>query len=159
MGQAPPGSECNKEGRGTIFVKAGEFNGRFPVVREWTTRPLKIAKSSDVLVSASIDCAIGRSVAAVRPRPDRLHHDFLYHFLSTQTDGLRAKSQGLAQGVITREMLEDITLPLPPLDEQRRIASILDQADDLRRKRRQGNSGLKNLESRLVVVPPTEHPA
>ena len=25
MGQAPPGSECNTEGVGTIFVKTGEF--------------------------------------------------------------------------------------------------------------------------------------
>ena len=147
MGQAPPGRECNKDGRGTIFVKAGEFNGRHPVVREWTTRPLKIAKSSDVLVcvvgatagkvSASIDCAIGRSVAAVRPRADKVCTDYLYHYLTTQTDALRAQSQGLAQGVITREMLRDVLLPMPPLDEQKRIAAILDQADDLRRKRRE----------------------
>jgi type I restriction enzyme, S subunit len=161
MGQAPPSSECNKEGRGTVFVKAGEFAARYPLVREWTTKPLKIAKSSDVLVcvvgatagkvSASIDCAIGRSVAAVRPRPDKLRPDFLYHFLSTQTDALRSKSQGLAQGVITREMLQEVPLPLPPLDQQRRIAAILDQADDLRHKRRQALSKLNRLSTHLLV--------
>jgi type I restriction enzyme, S subunit len=145
MSQAPPGSACNKQGRGTIFVKAGEFNGRHPIVREWTTKPMKLARSSDVLVcvvgatagkvSGSIDCAIGRSVAAVRPSGGKLDTSYLYNFLSTKTEILRANSQGLAQGVITREMLASLEIPLPPLAEQRRIAAILDQADDLRRKR------------------------
>src|SRR5258707_1149931 len=82
--------------RGTIFVKAGEFNGRTPIVREWTTKPLKIAKASDVLIcvvgatagkiSGSIDCAIGRSVAAIRPNINVLDNEYLYHFLLTQTD-------------------------------------------------------------------------
>jgi type I restriction enzyme, S subunit len=160
MGQAPPGKDCNKEGRGTIFIKAGEFNGRIPIVREWTTKPLKIAKASDVLVcvvgatagkiSGSIDCAIGQSVAAVRPNPTMLDTDYLYHFLSTRTGALRTKSQGLAQGVITREMLEDTLLPLPSLDAQRRIAAILDQADDLRGKRQNALSKVNELPGQVL---------
>ena len=77
MGQAPPGKECNKDGVGTIFVKAGEFGPRFPIEKEWTTKPLKFSKSGDVLIcvvgatagkiNLGIDCAIGRSVAAIRP--------------------------------------------------------------------------------------------
>lgn len=147
MGQAPPGTACNKEGLGTVFVKAGEFDGRRPVIREWTTRPLKIAKPSDVLVcvvgatagkvSGSIDCAIGRSVAAVRPNLAKLDTNYLYHFLSAQTLVLRAKSQGLAQGVITREMLESTPLSLPTIEEQRRIAAIFDETEEMRRHRRE----------------------
>lgn len=145
MGQAPPGKECNKEGRGTPFVKAGEFEERFPRVCEWTTRPLKLARNGDVLVcvvgatagkvNQGIDCAIGRSVAAVRPSK-ALSTEYLYHFLATKVHFLRAKSQGLAQSVITREMLKELLIPLPPIDEQRRIAAVLDKADDLRAKRR-----------------------
>ena len=47
MGQAPLGERCNKEGIGTPFVKAGEFGESRPKIVEWTTDPLKIAKSSD----------------------------------------------------------------------------------------------------------------
>lgn len=115
MGQAPPGKDCNKDGNGYPFVKAGEFSGDRPVVREWTTNPLKKAKDGDVLVciagatagkvNLGIDCAIGRSVAAVRLLPQRLGTNYLHHFLRTKTLVLRHGSQGLAQGVITREML------------------------------------------------------
>lgn len=146
MGQAPPGTDCNKSGKGTVFVKAGEFGDRRPVVCEWTTNPLRLACVGDVLVcvvgatagkiNESIDCAIGRSVAAVRPNGLRLQSAYLYHFLKTQVLRLRARSQGLAQGVITREMLEEILMPLPPLPEQWRIAEMLDRAEELQAKRR-----------------------
>ena len=142
MGQAPPGSDCSKDGRGEPFVKAGEFSADKPIVREWTTNPLKRAQNGDVLVcvvgatagkvNLAIDCAIGRSVAAVRPLPQRLDTNYLHHFLRTKTMALRHGSQGLAQGVITREMLLSLNIPLPPLEEQRRIAAILDKASNLR---------------------------
>lgn len=145
MGQAPDGKDCNKEGVGYPFVKAGEFSARFPVIREWTTSPKKFAAKGDVLICVvgatagkindSIDCAIGRSVAAVRPNRSKLDHGYLYRFLQTKTDSLRMESQGLAQGVITREMINRIKIPLPPLEEQRRLAGILDQADALHQLR------------------------
>lgn len=161
MGQAPPGTACNTDGEGTVFVKAGEFSDRLPVVREWTTRPLKMARVGDVLVcvvgatagkiNLAIDCAIGRSVAAVRPETDRLDTGYLHHFLSTRVMFLRRKSQGLAQGVITRDMLEELELPLPPLDEQREIAAILDEADALRQKRRRAITLLDSLTQSIFV--------
>ncbi len=142
MGQAPPGKDCNKEKQGEPFVKAGEFSVGRPLVREWTTNPLKKAKDGDVLVcvvgatagkvNLGIDCAIGRSVAAVRPLPQRLDTNYLHHFLQAKTLVLRHGSQGLAQGVITREMLLGLEIPLPPLEEQRRIAGILDKAANLK---------------------------
>lgn len=155
MGQAPPGKACNKEGVGTPFVKAGEFDDRFPVIREWTTQPLKHAREGDVLIcvvgatagkiNQGIDCAIGRSVAAIRPDDRLLDTSYLYYFMRQKTDAMRSKSQGLAQGVITRDMIADIEIPLPSLDEQKRIAAILDQADDLRRKRQRAIDRLNQL--------------
>lgn len=155
MGQAPPGKACNKEGVGTPFVKAGEFDERYPAIREWTTQPLKHSRAGDVLIcvvgatagkiNQGIDCAIGRSVAAIRPDGHRLDSSYLYYFMRLKTDQMRSKSQGLAQGVITRDMIADIEIPLPPLDEQKRIAAILDQADELRRKRQRAIERLNQL--------------
>ena len=50
---------------------------------------------------------------------------------------LRKAITGSAQPQITRESLRGVLLRLPPLNEQHRIAAILDQADALREKRSQ----------------------
>ena len=42
-------------------------------------------------------------------------------------------------------MLQRIAVPLPPLEEQKRIAAILDQADALRRLRRRALDRLNTL--------------
>ena len=135
MGQAPPGSACNFEGRGTPFVKAGEFGAERPITREWTSQPLKMARSTDVLMcvvgatcgklNLGADCAIGRSVAAIRPSA-ALDQRYLYALLKPLTIALRHGSTGSAQGVISKDHLAEIRVPLPPLAEQRRIVAKLD---------------------------------
>lgn len=138
MGQAPPSKTCNFAGTGTPFVKAGEFGQVRPLLREWTTSPLKLAKRTDVLlcvvgatcgkINLGEDCAIGRSVAAIRPDPKRLDQHYLHYFLMTLVEHLRGGSVGAAQTVISREMIHSLRIPLPPLPEQRRIVAILDEA-------------------------------
>ncbi|MDO7415695.1 restriction endonuclease subunit S [Acinetobacter baumannii] len=155
MGQAPSSNDCNKDGVGTPFVKAGEFGLSRPFIKEWTTKPLKFAKYDDVLlcvvgatcgkINKGFDGAIGRSVAAVRAKPDFIDKNYLYYFLQTWSLRLRAMSQGAAQTVITRDMIGNLEIPLPPLSEQRRIASILDKADELRQKRQQAIEKLDQL--------------
>lgn len=136
MGQAPPGSECNTDGRGTVFVKAGEFGTTHPVVREWTTRPLKFGREGDVFIcvvgatagklNLGIDCAIGRSVAAIRP-DQKLDTKFLYYQLQPWVLKLRAASAGSAQGVISKKQLAEIPVYVPNLEEQRRIVAEIDK--------------------------------
>lgn len=136
MGQAPPGEMCNFSGEGTLFVKAGEFSNLYPVSGEFTTRPLRMAKRGDVLIcvvgatsgklNLGIDCAIGRSVAAIRPN-QRLHQMYIYYFLSTLTTKLRTGALGAAQGVISKGVLSELKVPLPPLEEQKRIVAKLDE--------------------------------
>lgn len=136
MGQAPPGNECNTKGNGTVFVKTGEFGELYPIVREWTTRPLKIAQKGDVLIcvvgatvgklNLAIDCAIGRSVAAIRPYAG-LDTKYLYFMLMPFTLRLRSGSRGSAQGVIGKAELSAIRLRVPSAGEQSRIVAKVDE--------------------------------
>ncbi|MCM2275258.1 MAG: restriction endonuclease subunit S [Candidatus Didemnitutus sp.] len=138
MGQAPSSKETNFGGRGTPFVKVGEFGEFRPVIREWTTNPLRMAKRTDVLlcvvgatcgkINLGEDCAIGRSVAAIRPHTSKLAQFYLYYYMMTLVERLRDGSVGAAQTVISKEMVESVQIPLPSLAEQQRIVAVLDEA-------------------------------
>lgn len=52
---------------------------------------------------------------------------------------------GTTRGKLTKGGASEILIPLPPLAEQRRIATILDQADELRQKRQQAIEKLDQL--------------
>lgn len=65
----------------------------------------------------------------------RLDLKYLYHYLAKR--GFKDVISGSAQPQITGQGLSKVTIPLPPLEEQKRIAAILDKADAIRRKRQQ----------------------
>ncbi|WP_312204533.1 restriction endonuclease subunit S [Brevundimonas sp.] len=75
-------------------------------------------------------------ILPVRPKA-KLDRRYLAYFLR-QPD-MVAKANSLATGAnlprLSPKALEQIEIPLPPLEEQKRIAGILDQADALRRLR------------------------
>lgn len=135
MGQAPPGKDCNKDGEGTPFVKAGEFGFERPVIREWTTRPLKHGSRDDIFIcvvgatagklNLGEDCAIGRSVAAIRPSP-ALDQKYAYFQLIPHVMRMRRGSVGSAQGVISKSMLDEVPIALAPLPEQHRIVEAIE---------------------------------
>ena len=59
---------------------------------------------------------------------------YLVHALTPER--LRKAITGSAQPQITRESLRSVSVPLPPVDEQRRIAAVLDRADAIRTAQR-----------------------
>lgn len=84
------------------------------------------------------DLILSTGFAVLRPMPDKLYPRFLRHWLRTR-EFQSSKDQlcsGATQKAITNEKIEQLTIPLPRIDEQRRIAEILDRAEALRTKRR-----------------------
>lgn len=77
------------------------------------------------------------------------HLRWLSHLLPTL--GLTKLNRAAAVPGLNREDAYRQTLLLPPLDEQRRIAAILDQADALRVKRRQALAHLDDLTQSIFL--------
>jgi type I restriction enzyme S subunit len=84
---------------------------------------------------------------------ERLDRGYLAHFLLLPSSIARASSRtaGVNLPRISARVLKSFEIPLPPLPEQRRIAAILDQVDELRHKRAEALGVLDSLFSDLFV--------
>ena len=60
-------------------------------------------------------------------------------------------SEGVAQPGVNASKLKNLRIPLPSLEEQRRIAAVLDAADTLRTKRRQALAKLDTLTQAIFI--------
>ena len=76
---------------------------------------------------------------------DNVYNRYLYHFLKGQTAYLNSLGRGATFKEISKSIVENIEIPLPSLDEQRRIAATLDKVSDLISKRRQQLDKLDEL--------------
>lgn len=88
-------------------------------------------------------------------RPDESIADATYVTHILNSDGVRKQLGKFIKGTtrqrISRTNLEQIRIPLPPLPEQRRIATILDQANSLRDKRREALAQLNSLTQSIFI--------
>lgn len=60
---------------------------------------------------------------------------YLYYCMKHSSQRLQALGNGATFKEVSKKIVEDFEIPLPPLPEQKRIAAILDKADAIRRKR------------------------
>lgn len=90
----------------------------------------------------------------VRPRSDRADARYLVHFL--RQDRIRKQGESRMTGSagqrrVPENFLAGLTIPLPSLPEQRRIAEMLDRADALRAKRRAALAQLDTLTQSIFL--------
>ena len=84
---------------------------------------------------------------------DKIYNRYLYHFLKNNTDYLNSLGRGATFKEISKGIVENIEIPLPSLDEQRKIAAVLDKVSDLIAKRRQQLTKLDELvKARFVEI-------
>ncbi|MGR6612926.1 restriction endonuclease subunit S [Kocuria rhizophila] len=79
--------------------------------------------------------AISQDLTGVIPHTG-ISPNYIRHFLKLSARSLADQARGATIKGITRNVVASLMIPVPPLDEQRRIAGILDQADAIRTKRR-----------------------
>ena len=74
---------------------------------------------------------VNQHVAIIRSDQERLDNDFLLYLLQSKKEELLILSEiGATRNAITKVMLENLEIQLPPLPEQKAIASVLSSLDD-----------------------------
>jgi type I restriction enzyme S subunit len=90
----------------------------------------------------------------VRPIDGKSDRRYLLHFLRQQRiriEGERKMTGSAGQRRVPEYFITGLNIPLPSLDEQRRIAAILDQADALRAQRRAALALLDTLTQSIFL--------
>jgi len=137
-GQSPEGKFYNFEGKGLPFYQGKKEYGEKYIGEPttWTTKVTKEAETGDILMSvrapvgpvnfATQKICIGRGLAAIRVG-NNIDKEFLFNFLIKHENEIEGNA-GAVFNSINKTQIENIEIPLPPLPEQQRIVSILDEA-------------------------------
>ena len=125
------------------------------------SRARQLIASGDVLVSTvrpnlnavayvkpELDGATASTgYCVLRPRPSDLDGRYLFHWVRTVPfiEYLVQRATGASYPAVSDKIVRAAPIPLPPIEEQRRIAAVLDAAEALRAKRRQALAKLDSL--------------
>lgn len=93
----------------------------------------------------NIDATTNQAIAGIAIKDNNIISDYLYYYLLSRKNSVQTMGRGVAQNNINLKMLKDFEIPLPPLNEQRRIAAVLDKVSDLIAKRREQLDKLDEL--------------
>lgn len=164
MGQSPSSATYNENGDGLPFFQgAADFGKKFPMTRVWCSSPLKIAYAGDILISvrapvgtmniATSECCIGRGLAAIKVDEDACDSNYFWFALESKISELNNKGSGSTFKAISKSILEETEIPLPELEEQRKIAKILTGIENISFARQQQLAKLDELvKARFVEI-------
>ncbi|EHS5456485.1 restriction endonuclease subunit S [Salmonella enterica subsp. enterica serovar Corvallis] len=86
----------------------------------------------------TIDLAINQDLKALFIKDNNIvDRDYLFRWLESQSSLIESEGKGATVKGITLPFLKGLNVPIPPINEQKRIAAILDKAEGIRQKREQ----------------------
>lgn len=155
MGQSPVSESYNTEGNGLPFFQGcSDFGKISPTIRTYCNAPTKIAEVNDVLMSvrapigtlniADVRCCIGRGLASFRATT-KATTSYLYYYLKHSRNKLEALGTGSTFKAIGKDALFKFPIPVPPIDEQRTICSLLDKLNRVIEAKKEQLKELDNL--------------
>lgn len=156
MGQSPDSSSYNEIGDGFPFFQGNaDFGALHPNVRIWCNAPTKVARPGDILISvrapigalniADRECCIGRGLAALTVDETLCNSGYLWYAIANKVDELNSKGTGSTFKAISKNVLGGTEIPLPSLNQQQRVSSVLDKLTSLISLRKQQLAKLDEL--------------
>ncbi|RKS81524.1 type I restriction enzyme S subunit [Haloarcula quadrata] len=158
-GNSPPSSTYNEKGEGLPFFQGNSEFGHFhPVADTWCSEPRKEAAKNDVLMSirapvgdlniADRNCCIGRGLAALRPKS--LNGLYLFYNLAERKPWLSRLATGSTFKSVTKSDLQLLDIPVPSLQEQRKIATVIHNVDRAIQKTENIESQIRQTKKGIV---------
>ncbi|MEI0603740.1 restriction endonuclease subunit S [Brachyspira alvinipulli] len=132
MGQSPKGDTVYTEDKGIEFHQGKVFFGDKYILKsnQTTSSPTKIAPQNSLLlcVRAPVgkvnitkrEICIGRGLCCIQTLSG-MSVDFIYYLFETYEDIFIKKATGTTFVAITSEVIKKQLVPLPPIEEQKRI--------------------------------------
>jgi len=134
-GQSPEGKFYNDIGEGMAFYQGKTEFGDIYLGKptKWTTQVTKIAEPDDILMSVRAPVGpvniskekicIGRGLASIRTK--NASQKFVYYILKSMQEDITGNG-GAVFDSISRSQIEELEIPLPPLEVQLQIVTELD---------------------------------
>lgn len=76
---------------------------------------------------------------------DRVYNKYLFWFLKGKTQFLKSRGRGSTFKELSKRLVEEVEIPLPPLETQHKIAQLLDTVSEILAMRKQQLAELGNL--------------
>ncbi len=165
MGQSPNSDDYTFEESDRPFLQGNaEFGVENPTAKYYCETATKTAPAGSLLVSVrapvgTLNMAdrcygIGRGLCAVIPDQSLLISRFAWHTLTVTRHELWCIATGSTYEAVSADEVADMTVPIPPLTEQRAIAAFLDREttriDALIEKKRRQIELLQEKRSALI---------
>ena len=107
------------------------------IINRWTNKPTAISDIEDILITCKGTVGkitinsigkihIARQLMAIKVNNYLIFNQFMRIFLLRQIKSIEQKARGIIPG-ITRQDILNIKIPLPPLEEQRRIVAKINE--------------------------------
>ena len=140
MGSSPKSENYNELGIGLPLLQGNaDIKNRKSCPRNFTTEITKECNVGDILMSvrapvgyvakAMHDACIGRGIAAIRVKENN-NQEFLYQYLIYMEDIWEKFSQGSTFDSVNSKQIKNLSLFIPCLQEQTKIADFFTKLDD-----------------------------
>ncbi|MDU5107765.1 restriction endonuclease subunit S [Clostridium sp.] len=138
MGQSPDSTSVSESNNGIEFHQGKTSFGRVVINKSglYCTKPTKISIEGDVLLSVRApvgtlnitdrEICIGRGLTAIRSF-HKVETKFYYYFIMAFETELIKRATGTTFLAVSSNVIKELLIPLPPLEEQKRIVAKVDE--------------------------------
>ena len=136
-GQDLTSDRYNDKNEGIVYLTGASNidDSENVIINRWTTSPTSVAKKGDLLITCKgtigktailniEEAHIARQIMAISEIC--LDINFVKYFLKISVDMLQRKAKSMIPG-IDRDTVRNLALPLPPLEEQKRIVAKIEE--------------------------------